>query len=376
MVTQQAVDAPVPFLDLTGAYRELKDELDDAVGRVLASGRYILGPEVRAFENEFAQFCGVRHCVGTSNGLDALRLVLRAWGVGAGDEVLVPSNTFIATWLAVSDTGATPVPVEPDPRTYNMDPARVESALTARTRAIVPVHLYGQTADIQPVMDIARRRGLKVLEDAAQAQGACYHGRSAGQLGDAAATSFYPGKNLGAMGDAGAVLTDDGDLAGHVAMLANYGSDRKYYNPVRGTNCRLDEMQAAILRVKLRRLEAWNERRRAIARRYLAELAETDYVLPFVPEWAIPVWHLFVVRSTRRDYVRQRLMDRGVETLIHYPVPPAEQQAYADLRVDPDRYPIASTLAREVFSLPMGPHLTPDEVSRVVAALRDIAPPD
>jgi dTDP-4-amino-4,6-dideoxygalactose transaminase len=371
MATQHDVRPSVPFLDLKAAYREQGDEIDDAVNRVVASGRYILGPEVRSFQEEFAAFCGVRRCIGVSNGLDALRLVLRAWKIGAGDEVLVPSNTFIATWLAVSDAGAAPVAVEPDPRTLNMDPARVEAAITPRTRAIIPVHLYGQTADMHPIVETAHRHGLHVLEDAAQSHGALYHGRRSGSLGDAAGFSFYPGKNLGAMGDAGAVLTDDDDLADRVATIANYGSNRKYYNPVKGVNCRLDEIQAAVLRVRLRRLDDWNERRRQVARMYFEGLVGTDLVLPFVPDWANPVWHLFVVRSRRRDDLQTSLAQQGVETLIHYPVPPAAQEAYQTLAVAPNQYRIASSLAREVLSLPMGPHMTSEQISRVIAAARE-----
>ncbi len=264
--------APVPFLDLQAAYAELKDEIDAAIARVTARGWFILGEEVRSFESEFAAYCGTSQCVGVSNGLDALHLTLRAWDIGPGDEVIVPSNTYIATWLAVSHAGATPVPVEPREGTCNLDPERIEAAITRRTRAIIPVHMYGQTVEMEPLLAIARKHGLKVLEDAAQAHGATYRGRRAGALGDAAAWSFYPSKNLGAMGDAGAITTDDAELAARVRVLANYGSATRYVNDKKGLNCRLDEIQAAVLRAKLPHLDEWNDRRQAVAARYLREL--------------------------------------------------------------------------------------------------------
>jgi dTDP-4-amino-4,6-dideoxygalactose transaminase len=366
----------VPFLDLQAPYAELRADIDAAVHRVLARGWYVLGEEVAAFEREFAAYCGVAHCVGTSNGLDALQLVLRAWGVGPGDEVIVPSHTFIATWLAVSNVGAVPVPVEVDPQTYNLDAARVGDAVTPRTRAVIPVHLYGQTADMDGICAVARHHGLRVLEDAAQAQGARYRGRRAGGLGDAAAWSFYPGKNLGAIGDAGAVTTNDPELAGRVRLLANYGSARKYEHVAQGTNARLDELQAAVLRAKLAHLDAWNARRRQVAERYLAELAGVPVVLPAVPEWAEPAWHLFVVRSTERDALQAALADSGVHTLVHYPTPPHRQGAYPRFSPEAlgeDRWPIATRLAREVLSLPIGPHVSDAQAEAVVGALRAAA---
>ncbi len=263
----------IPFLDVKATYTELREELDQAYRRVMDSGWFILGNEVTRFEAEFAASCGASQCIGVANGLDALVLILRGYGIGAGDEVIVPSNTYIATWLAVSEAGATPIPVEPDPRTYNLDPARVEAAVTPRTRAILPVHLYGQTADMDPILDIARRRGLKVIEDAAQAQGARYKDRPAGSLGDAAGFSLYPGKNLGAFGDAGAITTSDAELAARIRLLRNYGSRVKYDHEVMGVNSRLDELQSAFLRVKLTRLDAWNARRLAVARLYDEGLA-------------------------------------------------------------------------------------------------------
>ncbi len=347
----------IPFLDLQAAYLELREEIDAAVSRVLSSGLYILGPEVEAFESEFAAYTGAAHAVGVANGLDALHLALLALGVGPGDEVVVPSNTYIATWLAVSRCGARIVPVEPDPATHNIDPARIEAALTPRTRVLLPVHLYGQPCDMDPILAVARRHGLRVLEDCAQAHGARYRGRRIGSHGDVCAWSFYPGKNLGAMGDAGAITTNDADIADRVRVLRNYGSRVKYVNEVQGYNSRLDPLQAAILRVKLRHLDAWNARRRELAAWYREHLAGVpDLTLPHVPEWAEPCWHLFVVRHPRRDELQKRLAEAGIGTLIHYPIPPHLQEAYRDLGFGPGAFPIAETLAREVLSLPMGPH--------------------
>jgi dTDP-4-amino-4,6-dideoxygalactose transaminase len=356
----------VPFLDLAGPYEELRNELDEAYFRCMQSGWYILGREVEAFEQEFAEYCGVQHCVGVGNGLEALHLILRGYGVGAGDEVIVPSNTYIATWLAVSYSGARPVPVEPDPETFNIDPARIEAAITPRTKAIMPVHLYGQPADMDPITELARERGLRVIEDNAQAQGARYKGRRTGSLGDAAGNSFYPGKNLGALGDAGAVTTNDAELADRVRTLRNYGSKKKYYNDHKGFNSRLDELQAAFLRVKLKRLDEWNARRHAVAARYQAQLPRAALVLPSVPAWAQPVWHLFVVRHDERDRFQQNLTERGVGTLIHYPVPPHLSGAYADQQMPNGMFPIAEALASTVLSLPIGPHLTQGQAETVV----------
>lgn len=359
----------VPFLDLSAPWHELQVELDAAWHRVMSSGWYVLGKEVAAFEEEFAAYCGVRHCIGVGNGLDALHLIIRGYGIGPGDEVIVPSNTYIATWLAVTYAGATPVPVEPDEATFNLDPERLEAALTPRTRAIMPVHLYGQSADMDPILSVARRHGLKVIEDAAQAHGARYRGRRCGSLGDAAGFSFYPGKNLGAIGDGGAVTTDDDDLAGRLRMLRNYGSSKKYVNEVAGFNSRLDELQAALLRVKLKRLDEWNDRRRSMAAAYLDALADTGLRLPVVPGWSDPVWHLFVVRSPDRDAVTALLDRSGIGWLVHYPIAPHLQDAYRYLGYGEGSFPLAEWLSREVLSLPMGPHLTSDELVRVVAAL-------
>jgi dTDP-4-amino-4,6-dideoxygalactose transaminase len=358
----------VPFLDFAGPYEELKAELDEAYFRFMGSTQYVLGREVEAFEREFAAYCGVAHCVGVGNGLEALHLILRAYSVGAGDEVIVPSNTYIATWLAVSYAGAVPVPVEPDAKTFNIDPNRIEAAITRKTRAIMPVHLYGQPADMGPIMGIARKHGLKVIEDNAQAQGARYQGRRTGSLGDAAGNSFYPGKNLGAFGDAGAVTTNDPEVAERVRTLRNYGSQKKYYNEIKGYNSRLDELQAAFLRVKLKKLDEWNARRQAVAAQYLAELAGASALtLPFVPESAEPVWHLFVVRHPKREALQQKLAAADIGTLIHYPVPPHLSGAYADGKWPRGGFPMAEELSDTVLSLPMGPHLAKEQ-TRLVAA--------
>lgn len=357
----------IPFLDLGAAYRELKTEIDTAIQRVLDSGWYILGPEVEAFEAEWAAYCEAGHAVGLANGLDALILALRALDIGPGDEVIVPSNTYIATWLAVTAVGARPVPVEPDPATHNIDPARIADAITPATRAMLPVHLYGQPADLDPILALARQKGLSVIEDAAQAHGARYKGQRIGAHGDVVCWSFYPGKNLGALGDGGAVTTNRPDLADRIRMLRNYGSRVKYKNEVLGENSRLDPIQAAVLRVKLPHLDAWTDRRRAIAGAYAEGLRDTGLILPHVPEWADPVWHLYVVRSPDRDGLQQRLTAAGVGTLIHYPIPPHMQAAYAGLGLAPEALPLARDLAGEVLSLPMGPQLSLADAVRIVA---------
>lgn len=366
----------IPFLDLGAAYRELQSEIDAAVARSLASGYYVGGPEVEAFEDEFATYCGATYAVGVANGLDALHLALRALDVGPGDEVIVPSNTYIATWLAVSQCGATPVPVEPDAHTYNIDPARIETAITPRTKAILPVHLYGQPADLDPILAIARKHGLRVLEDGAQAHGARYKGQRVGAHGDVVAWSFYPGKNLGAMGDGGAVTTNDAQIADRIRVLRNYGSRVKYVNEIQGYNSRLDPMQAAILRVKLAHLDEWNARRSAIAARYQQGLAGCGLTLPHVPDWAEPAWHLYVVQHSQRDWLQQSLANAGVATLIHYPIPPHLQGAYAHAGLGVGAYPLAELTANQVLSLPIGPHTTIDEAAEVVQACSYIAAND
>lgn len=359
----------VPFLDLGAAYRELAAEIDVATARVLASGWYIGGPEVEAFEAEWAAYCGAAHCVGVGNGLDALVLALRACGIGPGDGVIVPSNTYIATWLAVSAVGATIQPVEPDLETYNITPEGVSAAITAKTRAVLPVHLYGQPAEIDRIADLARARGLKLIEDAAQAHGARCRGKRIGAHGDAVCWSFYPGKNLGAVGDAGAVTTNNAKIAQQVRLLGNYGSARKYVNEEKGVNSRLDPLQAAVLRVKLRRLDEWTERRRTLSGRYSNALAQTRLTLPHVLDGAEPVWHLYVVRSPERDALQQSLTEARIGTLIHYPISPHMQQAYADMNLPEDALPIARQLADEVLSLPIGPHLDIGHISSVADAV-------
>lgn len=394
----------VPFLDFVEPYEELKTELDEAYLRFMRSAWYILGSETSSFEQEFAEYCGAKFCVGVGNGLEALHLILRACGIGPGDEVIVPSNTYIATWLSVSYAGATPVPVEPDHRTYNIDPDQIEAAITPRTKAIMPVHLYGQPTDMDPIITIAQKHGLMVVEDNAQAQGALYKGKRTGSLGNAAGNSFYPGKNLGAFGDAGAVTTNDSELADRVRVLRNYGSKVKYYNELKGFNSRLDELQAALLRVKLRHLDEWNSRRRKLAKFYLSALCPlatdssltdlasqkkestsdlrtetfssecssscSSLVLPYVPEWAEPVWHLFVIGHPQRDSLQERLTQAGIGTLIHYPIPPHLAGAYAEMRLRAGSMPVAERLAQSVLSLPMGPHVTGDQARHVVSALR------
>lgn len=356
----------VPFLDLRLPHLELQKELESAFRRVLESGSYILGREVEAFEDEFAAYCGVHHCVGVGNGLDALHLILRAYKIGAGDEVIVPSNTYIATWLAVSYAGAKPVPVEPLESTYNIDPQRIQDAITPRTKAIIVVHLYGQPADMDAINDIAYRHGLKVIEDAAQAHGARYKKIRTGNLADAAGFSFYPGKNLGALGDGGAITTNDESLASQVRMLRNYGSQVKYHNEVKGFNSRLDELQAALLRVKLKHLDAWNATRNRIATTYLNGLAASDLILPIISEGIEPAWHLFVVRSAQRDALQKKLEHAGIGTMVHYPFPPHLQPAYADEGYQMGDLPIAEKMHREVLSLPMFPHLNNQEMAIVI----------
>lgn len=342
---------------------------------MLDSGRYVLGAEVAAFEGEYAEYVGVQHCVGVGNGLDALHLALRAMGVAKGDDVLVPSNTYIATWLAVSHVGATPVPVEPDEATYNLDPDRLDAALTSRTRAVVPVHLYGQPANMAAIVDWARAHGLGVLADAAQAHGARLGSLPVGPLGDAAAWSFYPSKNLGALGDGGAVTTNDAGLADRVRLLGNYGAVRKDVNVVVGVNSRLDELQAAVLRTKLDHLDEWNARRSRIAHHYLESLGELPLIRPSAGVEVEPAWHLFVVRTPERDALRHHLASLGIQTMVHYPTPPHLQRAYAELGWREGSLPVSEALHREVLSLPMGPHLADDQIDRVIDGVRSFFEP-
>ncbi len=359
----------VPFLDLRAPHIEIREGLDVAYRRVIDSGWFVLGTEVKSFEAAFANYCGVKHCVGVANGLDALHLALRGWNIGPGDEVIVPSNTYIATWLAVVQAGATPVPVEPDPSTFNMDAKRIVPAITSRTKAIIPVHLYGRVAPMGAIMAIARANGLKVLEDSAQAHGATEDGKRTGSIGDAAGFSFYPGKNLGGLGDAGAVTTNDDSLADRVRVLRNYGSRVKYENEMRGFNSRLDELHASFLLAKLPLLEEWNERRKRIVDLYTEGLRGLpELTLPSVGD-ADSVWHLYVVRHARRDELRREIEARGVDTLIHYPIAPHRSGAF--LRdFEQVSFPVAESMAREVLSLPIGPHLSEEQANRVVACVR------
>jgi dTDP-4-amino-4,6-dideoxygalactose transaminase len=362
----------VPFIDLKTAHQELKNELDAAYQRVLGSGRFVLGEEVEAFEEEFAAYCEEKCCVGVGNGLDSLHLILRAYDIGPGDEVIVPAHTYIATLLAVSCAGATPVPVEPDESTFNINPERIEATISPRTRALIAVHLYGQSADMDPILDITRKYGLKVIEDAAQAHGARYKGRRVGGLGDAAGFSFYPSKNLGALGDAGAVVTNDDELAQRIRMLRNYGSRVKYYNELRGFNSRLDPLQAAFLRVKLKYLDEWNERRRSVACFYLDNLSDVhEVIVPYVPEWAEPVWHLFVIRHPYRDRLQKWLTEARIGTMIHYPIPPHLSEAYKGHIGRKGDYPVAERLAETVLSLPMWPNLNKRMQRKVITRIKE-----
>jgi dTDP-4-amino-4,6-dideoxygalactose transaminase len=358
----------LPFVDLASSHAEIRAELDAAARRVVDSSWFILGRELEAFENAFARYCQAQHCLGVGNGLDALHLILRGYGIGAGDEVVVPAHTFIATWLAATYAGARPVAVDVDPATGNIDPRQLAAAITDRTRAIIAVHLYGQPADMEAIRAIIGKRNIKLIEDAAQAHGAGYKGRRAGSLGDAAAFSFYPTKNLGALGDGGAVVTSDDDLAAAVRRLRNYGSDTKYRHEVAGWNSRLDEIQAAFLSAKLPHLDRWNAARRLAARTYLNGLAGVPgLALPVVPAWAEPVWHLFVIRCVERERLRAYLSERGIETAIHYPVPPNRQGAYREASPARASLPQAYAWAGEALSLPMWPGVP---AAQVVAAVR------
>lgn len=361
----------IPFLDLKSINLRHREQFHMALDAVLDSGWLILGKQTESFETEFADFCNAKHCVGVANGLDALRLVLKAWGIGPGDEVIVPSNTYIATWLAVSQVGATPVPVEPDLKTYNINPEMIEDAITPQTRAIIPVHLYGQSANMEAIMKIASHFNLKVLEDAAQAHGALFNGVKVGSLGDAAAFSFYPGKNLGALGDAGAITTDDAKLAEKIRALRNYGSRIKYQHEIQGYNCRLDELQSAFLRAKLLFLESDNSRRDEIAKKYILGLKDLSHlILPSVAEGSKHVWHLFVVRSAKRDLLQKRLLDLGVATMIHYPIAPHMQSAYSGFKDHFGSLPKSELIHKEILSLPMGPTISDEEVDKVISVVR------
>ena len=360
----------IKFLDLHKINERFRAEMDAATKRVLDSGWYLLGKENEAFEAEFAAFCGVRHAIGCANGLDALKLIIRAYGFGSGDEIIAPANTYIASLIAISANGATPVLVEPDIDTYLIDPAKIEEKITPRTKAIMVVHLYGRVMDMVPVREIAKRHGLKVIEDSAQAHGARFGGQRAGSLGDAAGFSFYPGKNLGCLGDGGAVTTNDDALAEKVRALRNYGSDVKYHFPYRGTNSRLDEIQAAWLRVKLPHLDADNARRAEIAARYCREITNPAIVLPAASggdRQRSNVWHVFPVRTERRDAFQAHLTEKGVQTVIHYPIPPHRQPAYTEWHGL--SLPVTEEIHETIISLPISPVMTEAEVSEVVAAV-------
>lgn len=361
----------IPFLDLKAINLRQREDFHSELDSVLDSGWLILGKQTELFETEFAQYCGIKHCIGVGNGLEALHLVLRAWGIGDGDEVIVPSNTYIATWLAVSQVGAVPVPVEPDSVTFNIDPEKIEDVITPRTRAIIPVHLYGQTANMGAIMAIAERHKLKVLEDGAQAHGAQFNGWRAGSLGHAAAFSFYPGKNLGALGDGGAVTTSDSELAEKIRVLRNYGSRVKYHNEVQGYNSRLDEIQSAFLRTKLKLLDGDNTHRRLIAKQYAEGLKGIDQLkLPEVSLHCDHVWHLYVVRYSQRDKLQKYLQEHGIGTMIHYPVPPHLQPAYSSLNIPKGKLPISEAMHAEVLSLPMGPHINESDCQEVINYVR------
>ncbi|EBA17970.1 putative aminotransferase [Roseobacter sp. SK209-2-6] len=360
----------VPFLDLKAAYDELAAQAEPAMLRALRSGWYILGPEVEGFEHAFAEFCGANHAIGVANGLDALRLSLMALEIGPGDEVLVPSNTYVATWLAVSQCGATPIPVEPDPATHNITAEGIRTAVTPNAKAVIPVHLYGQPVQIKQIVETSKELGLYVIEDAAQAHGARFEEEKIGGHGDLICWSFYPGKNLGALGDGGGITTNDAALAERIGMLRNYGSREKYKNDYAGLNSRLDPVQAAFLAEKLAFLNNWNARRKRIAEYYLESFQDLDITLPENLPGAESSWHLFVIRHKDRDGLSARLSEKGVQTLVHYPIPPHQQTAYAGLGIARDSLPIANQLASEVLSLPIGPHLQEDQVEKVIKAVQ------
>jgi len=364
------VSGAVPFVDLRAQHRAIQAEVTAAMAAVMERADFVLGEDVEAFESEFAAHCGVRHAVGTDSGLSALELGIRALGIGPGDEVVTPANSFIASSTAITFAGATPVWVDVDPLTSNIDPEAARAAITPRTRAIMAVHLYGQPADMDAIAAIARAHGLRVIEDACQAHGARYRGRRAGSLGDFAAFSFYPAKNLGACGDGGLLTTDDGELAERVRVLRNYGQRRKYEHVAIGGNRRLDTLQAAVLRVKLRRLDAWNEARRRHAAAYARLLAGTGLTLPTTRADVEPVHHLYVVQAPDRDRLLGLLQERGVGAGLHYPVPIHLQEAYRDRGLGPGAFPVTEAAAARVLSLPMFPELTGAQIERVAEVLQ------
>lgn len=360
------------FLDMKAPYLELKDELDAAYRRFMNSGWYVLGSEVENFEKIWADYCGTKFCVGVSNGLDALCLGLEAGGVKPGDEVIVQSNTYIATWLAISQVGAIPVPVEPSWKTFSIDPARIEAAITPKTTAIAVVHLYGTPADMDPIMEIAEKYHLFVLEDNAQSQGAIYHGKRTGHLGHAAAFSFYPAKNIGAFGEAGGVTTDDPEIADRIKVLRNYGSRVKYHNEVKGYNRRIDALQAAFLAVKTPHLDDWNARRRQVAKMYFEGLFDISQIILPQSKLEESVWHQFIIRVKNRDVVQQKLKELGIPTMIHYPIPPHLSEAYSDMGFKRGDFPIAEEMADTFLSLPIGPHMPDADVQQVITCLHQV----
>jgi dTDP-4-amino-4,6-dideoxygalactose transaminase len=363
----------IPFLELHETYSEIKSQIDQAISRVLESGRYISSEENLNFERDWSHYTNSQYCVSTSNGLDAIKLALRALNIKEGDEVIVPSNTYIATWLAVTHVGAKLIPVEPS-LDHNLDPKLIEQAITPKTKAILIVHLYGQPADIDSIVEIAKHHKLFVIEDAAQAHGASYKGQRLGSHSDICAWSFYPGKNLGAFGDAGALTTNNETLAESASILRNYGSRQKYHNETIGYNCRMDPMQAAILRVKLSYLSQWNARRTKLAHRYLRQINNKHIMLPVVNMYSEHAWHLFVIQCDTRDMLSQYLSDFGIGTLIHYPVPPHLQPAYKSLGYRKGSFPIAEALASSVLSLPIGPHLPDSAADYVISVINDYMP--
>ena len=359
----------VPFVSFRPMEKELNSELRAAFDRVFDASWYIEGKEDEAFEKAFAEYCNTDYCIGVGNGLDALMLALKALGIGAGDEVIVPSNTYIATALAVTYVGATPVFVEPDIRTYNIDPAKIEEKITDKTKAVMPVHLYGQPCDMDPIMAIAKKYNLYVVEDCAQAHGALYNGKIIGSFGDAAGFSFYPGKNLGALGDAGAAVTNNKEIADKIRALGNYGSDYKYHHIYQGNNSRLDELQAAFLSAKLPLLNKMNEERRRIADCYLSNIKNPELALPFVPDYAVPVWHIFAVRTNKRDELAAYLAEKGISTNKHYPIPIHLQDCYKDLGITQGMLPIAEEISATQLSLPMFYGMTDEQIEYVIDCL-------
>lgn len=362
----------VPFVSFAPMHSEIRTELDDAYSRVIDKNYFIHGEECTLFEEEFAEFCGAKYCVGVANGLDALFLILKAMGISSGDEVIVPSNTYIATALAVSNTGASPVFVEPDINTYNIDVNRIEEKITSRTKAIIAVHLQGRAADMDEINRIAKKHNLRVIEDAAQAHGARYKGRRVGSLSDAAGFSFYPGKNLGALGDGGCITTNNKELADKVRALGNYGSDYKYHHIYKGVNSRLDELQAAFLREKLKKLDKWNNKRREIANIYLNQIKNPNIALPLKSDNIFEhIYHVFVIRCKERDKLEEYLNERGIGTVKHYPIPMHRQLAYKDLGICQGELPIAEEISRTVLSLPMYYGMTDEEIQYVVKCVNE-----